>query len=153
MARCGSCNKFVSYGDAEVEANIDIDDDGRIDGSVQLVLTCGECGDGLVEGDFDVRIDATAAVDLHKTWEAFVNGMHKLGLAANGVTPDDDDIEHEFEVEAEAESTERSEGKGRGRTTFYGHHTTVVVTCSCGGFEFVAECDDDMQASHMDVLS
>ena len=54
--RCSDCNKFVSYGDPEIESNISLNGD-RIEGSIRVALTCAECGGELKENEFEVDID------------------------------------------------------------------------------------------------
>ena len=57
--RCNDCNKFVSFDDStEPEAEIEIDEDGQISGTVRIVLTCAECGTELKESNFDVSEEA-----------------------------------------------------------------------------------------------
>lgn len=110
MARCNDCNKFVSYGDPEIETNLDANID-ETDGSVQVTgdvsctLTCGDCGSQLKQTSFDV--------DENVPFE----GM-KLT-----------DATHEVEVETSSEEgTSRTEGKGRGLKTFYGVNIEITVT-------------------------
>lgn len=44
MARCGNCNKFVSYGDPDIEVNSERVEDGVALADVEVYLTCAECG-------------------------------------------------------------------------------------------------------------
>lgn len=45
MARCSDCNRFVSYGESEIEVDTEIvDDDGVITANVEIMLTCADCG-------------------------------------------------------------------------------------------------------------
>lgn len=60
MARCTSCNKFVSIEQQEPEVTYDqaVSDD-YVFGQVRMVLSCAECGEELAdaEQDFELAID------------------------------------------------------------------------------------------------
>ena len=130
--RCDQCNKFAAYDDSnEPEVDIDLNDDGTFSGNVRIVLTHDECGTELKEAAFEF----------------------------NDEVPDDIAVEHKGEghqLELEVGSTElttRGEGSGRYMKTFYGHSTTVDLTCECqtDGL-WSTDFTDEVQASHMDEL-
>lgn len=130
--RCPSCNKFASYDDStEPEVDLDYNDDGTFSGQVRIVLTHDECSEELKEATFDF----------------------------DGEVPEEILAEHkgeEHDLSLEVGSTElisRTEGSGRYMKTFYGHSTTVDLTCSCGTDGLWSDgFTDDVQASHMDEL-
>lgn len=124
MARCSSCNKFVSYGDPEfnnvnVEATRDSDTTVLVSGNVEMNLVCGECGDTLKSGS----IDFEQTIDLAQ-FEVQGEGQKPEKL------PEDADVNVDNE---EPEASERSEGKGRGTRTFYGFTMPVTVTLTVPG--------------------
>ncbi len=53
MARCSNCNKFVSYGDPEVEVDDSEVNDDALSATIRVVLTCADCGDELRETSLD----------------------------------------------------------------------------------------------------
>lgn len=150
MARCSSCNKFVSYGDPEfgnvdVEATRDGDTTVQVSGSVEMNLVCGECGDTLKSG----IIDFEQTIDLAQ-FEVQGEGQKPEKL------PEDTDVNADNE---EPEPSQRSEGKRRGTRTFYGFTMPVTVTLTVPGegddapsVEMATTIDiaDDMQASSFD---
>ena len=178
MARCPDCNKFVSYDDSQdPEPNVDVDPEGRISGDVRVFLACSECGTELKEGSFDIEKDLSNEFEEHVKkggvcratllnkrtekefeYEFVVDDLSqrdeilkaKLSEQADPIeVVEIEDPEHELEAEAESEITvQRKKGKN-----YYGHHTTVTVTCSCKKFEAVEEFDDEMSSGEMDELN
>lgn len=150
MARCNSCNKFVSYGDPEfgdvdVDATREDDVTVQVNGSVEMNLVCGECGDTLKTG----TIDFEQTIDLAQ-FEVQGEGQKPEKL------PEDADVNVDNE---EPEASERSEGKGRYARKFYGFTMPVTVTVTVPGesddapsVEMTATINiaDDMQASSFD---
>lgn len=136
MARCGDCNKFVSYDFDEPELttedfNYD-EDTGEVtfDLEIRKVLSCGECGSELRETTFmfDQTLDTVLSTGLDK-----------------------DDIEMTVEVE----NDEKSEGKGRGMKMFYGVQVTVTLTKIVSGQSrtlATESFDAFCQASHYDEI-
>lgn len=113
MARCGECNKFVSYSDdEEPEASLEVttglfapDDEGitlEVTGDVRIFKACANCDTELREASFEVE----------ESYEASV--AHK---------------DHDLDVQTEVEAIEYTEGKGRGMKTFYGYSLSCKVVC------------------------
>ncbi len=72
MARCSSCNKFVSNGDPEVEIQSGDEIEAElIDGKliikaspeVRVMIPCGECGQDLKEASFSFEIEEEHSCD------------------------------------------------------------------------------------------
>lgn len=131
MARCTSCNKFVSNEENEPEVqDLSVDQDSAtVTASVRIVNACADCGEELTEGTLEMEAEL-GSIDAHQ----------KDG--------------HELSVEED--STERvgkGEGKGRYRKTFYGAKVDATVKCSCGKFEKSVEMSEYIQASSMDPLN
>jgi hypothetical protein len=130
MARCSSCNKFVSFDEQDPEVNdLEVDESGHVTVSVRIVNACADCGQELTEFTFELEGD----VELEKP---------------------EGDHEHELEVEeVSCERTQRQDGKAgtpsRYRRNFYGAELVAQVTCSCG-FEHEVTLQDDVQGSGMD---
>lgn len=146
--RCPECNKFATYAEPdEPEANLEVDDEGRVSGDVRVVLTSECCGAELKEALFDVA-------DKLEVMEAFKK--HKADAKAKddeANTPEDERDDHELELEEEVESSTRTEGKGRRAKEFRGYHATLTIKCSCGEtIEDGAEISDDASVAHMDEL-
>jgi hypothetical protein len=180
MARCPDCNKFVAYDDSQdPEHNVDVDPEGRISGDVRVFLACNQCGTELKEGSFDVEKDlsvefeehvkkggsCTASLlnrkndiefeiefdidDLSKRDEVLKQKLSELPDSESIEIVEVSDPEHELEAEAESEITvERKKGKN-----YYGHHTTVTITCSCKKFEMVEEFNDEIASGEMAELN
>lgn len=135
MARCGDCNKFVSFEEAEPEVDsLDVDAEGNVTANVRIANQCGECGNDLREYTFEVSVDRSDECKGH-TGEG-----HTL------------DIE-----ETSSERTQRSVGKGRGTRTFYGFTVEYEIKCECDADKKDGErwsvsgtLSDDVQASGMD---
>ena len=180
MARCPDCNKFVAYDDSQdPEHNVDVDPEGRISGDVRIFLACEQCGTELKEGSFDVEKDLSVEFEEHvkKGGTCNVTVLNRSTGREFEIEVEIDDLskrdeivkekisqqpnsealeiieiedpEHELEVETESEITsQRKKGKN-----YYGHHTTVTVTCSCKKFEMIEEFDDEMASGEMDELN
>jgi len=166
MARCPDCNKFVSYSDdlPEPDVQCDVDDTGHVTGTVVIVAACAECGTELKEGSFD--FDLTVDITKHTNRKApcaecgqpyaahYPRWPDEFPEALNCPTDPDpraeyvDPAEHELECETDSEMTSRRQG----RKTYYGHHTTIHISCACG-FQADAEIDDEMLVGDMDELT
>lgn len=134
MARCGDCNKFVSYDqqDPEVE-DLEVSDSGEVTAAVRIVNACDQCGTELRESTLEMSVDLSERLAGHLGSD---EGAHELAAE-----------------ETSSERTERQEGRGRGARTFYGAKVEFKVTCSCGELEEVTgDLEDDVQASSMDEV-
>lgn len=149
MARCSSCNKFVSYDDSnEPETTLEMNSDGSIQGNVDIQLACAECGDTLRTASFDVENDENSlALCKHLEAEKIPTHDDKGDLL---------DFKASFD-EGCLELVSRQEGKGRGTKTFYGYRVEFTVTCECdackkkeSAFKIEGELTDYIQASSMD---
>lgn len=137
MARCPDCNKFVPYGDMEIELE-DVSVEGTtVTASARVALTCGECGTELKEA----TIEATAELE-HVCTPEDIEAV--LAGDPDGADPDP---QYEVEDDGDASPTERSEGKGRGTRTFYGYEATPTIRCNKCGQTFDVEVKGDEQAS------
>jgi RecJ-like exonuclease len=139
--RCPDCNKFVSF-DTDTEPEVDdleVDESGRVTGTVRIVNTCAECGAELKEATFDLEIDLVNECEDH-------------------VNEEGKDSPHSLEVESDsAERTEREDGKpgtpARYRRHYYGAEVRVTVTCDCDtAFKAEGEWSDDVQGSGMEEM-
>jgi len=129
--RCPDCNKFVgldSDSDPEVD-NLEIDDEGRITGSVLITNNCIECGTGLADAQLDIDVQAEVAEHVSKD---------NCSLSVD-------------EKDSPSRET-KSDGKGRYTRTYYGARASFLVSCECG-FETETEWEEFVQASHMDQLN
>ena len=136
MPRCSQCNKFVSLEEEEPEEqSVDIDTDGTITASYEIINSCGECGNNLRSATIDLEVGPGKEIEEHL----------KIELAQGK--------NHDLEVEANAERDQTTKGKGRGLKTFYGVRANFTVKCSCDPeFEYETEAEDYVQASGMDEL-
>jgi hypothetical protein len=135
--RCPTCEKFVSYGDGEVEIeDSDVGSDGTVTVSVRVVLPCGDCGEELKE----------CSMELEHQIE------HDCLL--------DEDVDFELE-DVEAEFSDRQEMKDRNgkpiksaryRRTYYGATITGTVHCKKCGDDIEFEETVEESASSFDEL-
>ena len=145
MARCPDCSKFVGNDQAEPEAELEVDSDGSVTGTVRIANQCDQCGNELTEYTFDVEIELDEVE--HEKW-----AMHQAAVEKDHEDPKQD-LNHTLDITyGYIESTVRSEGRGRGTKTFYGYNLDFVVKCTCGE-TFSGKASDDVQASSMDSLS
>lgn len=136
--RCNDCNRFVAYGDDEIEVSCEdasYDKESQtitVSCEVSLKKTCAECGTELKEATFTIEREI------------------------QGVTPDEiADGDFNLDVTAELEADERATGKGRGRVTFYGVSGDLKVgvgRVSWTAAVSVADDDASCKASSMDDL-
>ena len=146
MARCSSCNKFVSMemSDPEVDLNdieIDYNDDGTgtgtISGTVRIVRACAECGDELR----DATLELMHGFKLPPKGEA---------IKVDGKEFEAGEAEHEFEVE----EGDVNPIDGNGRRARFGAEVCFMVKCTCGcEFEYEGSMQDEVAASEMNELS
>jgi len=148
--RCPDCNKFVSLDtDQEPELNVDVGEDGTINGDVRIANACADCGTELTEYTFDVNTTCEEA-------NAHVQKAREEAETAETAGIDSwpegtDKPTHELSLEnEEAERVERQEGKGRGTRTFYGWTGRCTIVCACGEHWDVELDGDEVQASAMD---
>ena len=67
MARCSSCNKFVSFDESEPEVNnLEVDEDGHVTAEVRIVNACAECGEELTEANLEAEADHADEVAKHR---------------------------------------------------------------------------------------
>lgn len=114
MARCNDCNKFVSYGEPEIEVMDEHAEENALTANVRIALTCAECSGELKEADLDLSVEFEHECEEPKEGE-------------------------QYEVEAwEAISSERrqtTDAKGkliknyRYQKSFYGADITFTVRC------------------------
>lgn len=73
--RCPDCNKFVSYGEAEIQS---VEDQGELKGGriaieAEITIPCGECGtalkEGRVEGELKTALPAWCTCETAEKWE------------------------------------------------------------------------------------
>lgn len=130
MARCSSCNKFVSVEQQEPEfEEVEFDpDSNEATCSVRIVDACPECSTEIREASLDLTFQFD-------------------DLAEHG--GEGSDGEHELSGDVEGEADEKTEGKGHGLKTFHGVAAKLKVTCSCG-WSAESETSDHVQVSHMD---
>jgi phage FluMu protein Com len=143
--RCPDCNKFVAYGEGEVEiTDVSVNDD-EVSGSVRIMLPCGDCGTELkdAEIDFNISID------------------HEC---AEGTAPmDEDSVDERYEIESEsADFTERMQDKDRhGKQIksyrymrhFYGAEVHVEVKCNvCGESFSVSDTVEEMASGFNELV-
>lgn len=139
--RCPGCNKFVAYEEVDPEVEVQVDAEGHVTGTVQIVNACADCSEELKEANFDIDVDARVGANQQRGIDSAEFEKHKghaLGVDTHGI-----------------ERTSRVEGKGRGARTFYGASVEIVVNCEdCEGTPVVATLTwaDDEQASAMDEL-
>lgn len=127
--RCPDCNKFVGWGDKEVEANDDPDINGNtVTVDVTVGLTCSDCGQRLKEASIPAEADI----------------VHECPNA------DGKPAQFEFEEADEPTETERCEGKGRGLKTYYGFTQDVKVKCVHCEAIIDVTLEGDEQASAFD---
>ena len=111
MARCESCNKFVSFGDSEFqvdseEVTYQSPTSVLVTLDVEMNRPCGDCGTTLRSATFNVEQEVPLPPD------------------AKPITEDD-----ELRIDLDdPEETSRSEGKGRGLKSFYGFSLSGRVT-------------------------
>lgn len=116
--RCPDCNKFVSYGEMEIEIDTEIDGD-TVTVSGTLILPCGNCGIQLKSLDVSDQIEITHDCQ---------DGSAPLAPGADAYALDS----------AEGDPTERrqsTDAKGkpipvRYQKTYYGADIRVVVKCN-----------------------
>lgn len=132
MPRCNDCNKFVSLdSEQEPEVNLDVDDEGHVTGTAEIINACGECGTDLRSACLDLDVDPESIHDPEG---------NSISDWLAGLT-DDGRKSATFEVEeVSSERTMRTEGKGRGQRTFYGARVEIEVT---GSVEVPTGADDD----------
>lgn len=140
MARCGQCNKFVSYeGGEEPEENGDFevthqsDTSVEVAGAVDRLLNCADCGNELKRATIEFNIE--------------VDFQHAEGCPVlekeDGEDDGDDDVEPEYEIETSFEASEETQtqhwdkrkkkmvpSKPRYWRQFYGVAVTGTVTCT-----------------------
>jgi len=137
MARCNSCNKFVSYdSEQEPDVRVDVDETGYVDGSVTISNACAECGQEMTSCEFSVEADFSEDTKEHK------------GAG------------HDLSVELDASRTDRFENKTRtGKKIrnsrymkhMYGAEGEITVSCTCGS-EWRKPWSDEVQSSGMDEV-
>lgn len=148
MARCGDCNKFVSFEEQDPEVEDVEYDSGEIRVTARIVNACADCGSELREASLDMSAEAPEGWDAHDPDE-----LRK----ANPDMSEEEIEKHEIEVEEESsERTSRQDGKpgtpSRYRRTYYGAKVTVAVSCACGWKPEAVELEDEVMASGMDEL-
>ena len=131
MARCPSCNRFVSVEMGEPDAEIYVES-GIVEGSVRLVLLCADCGEELSE----------ANAELSESFDHECDGEYEIG---------------EFEAEAMDRFQDKDRhGKpiknSRYKRHYYGADVTVTVKCLTCGEEFVVTSNVEQQASSFEEL-
>lgn len=57
MARCSSCNMFCSVELQEPEADLEVNDEGLVTGTVRLLLSSECCSEEVAEANVDLEID------------------------------------------------------------------------------------------------
>jgi len=131
--RCAECNKFVSFGEPEVEAlDFGATDDGDgVTAEVEISLPCAECGQALRGGTLYAQADVDHTCDLAAvvTHQLKTTPLGRLGTDDVDRAVADRELEVD-EVEAEPVEVER------GKKTFYGADVRWRVTCSACGEAF-----------------
>jgi hypothetical protein len=176
MARCGDCNKFVSFEESEPEAEDPEVGAGAVTCSVRIVNACADCGAGLKEATLEME----AEFELPEGWREVEQECSVCGGKGTVAVKDEADPsatidqdcetcdgsgklaahdEAAFEVEAAGdwERTQRSDGKdntpSRYRRTFYGATGTATVTHpEFPDWSAEVTLADDVQAGGMDEL-
>lgn len=133
--RCQNCNKFTGLtfdDEPEFQDGPDIDEDGRITGSVRIVRATECCGDEAKEAIFDVEEEIDEVVA-----NAHNGDGHQLSVECDHLDP----------VE---------EGGGRYAKSYFGASCSLEVRCSCQkeGDEalVVIEWSDKIPAGQMDEI-
>lgn len=143
MARCNDCNKFCSLEPGEPDASLDVE---RIDathvrvvGSIELALTCAECGSEVLQTTWDVEFEVhNDELAEHVAAEPAEPAEHQEQAepaedeTAEDETAEDEQDEHELSLEDEDVSgTSVTVGKGSRARTAYGVEFTARIVCSC----------------------
>jgi hypothetical protein len=147
MSQCPSCNKFASLETEEPEVqSIEVDQDGRVTGSIRVFRTSSCCGDEMKEYVFDINADPTDEIDTHLEMHEQTGTEYELSVEEGSV-----------------ESTERSQTtdrKGNKITnprymkTLIGFIATLDVSCSCDqAFTATVEVSDEVAASDFEELN
>lgn len=148
--RCPDCNKFVAYGDIEVEEqNCDINDN-YIEGEVRVVLPCAECSTELKEYSFEIseEIIHECSPELYADYQETLDPSEK--------TSEEEDPEYELVSSDNWNPADRFQdtdkhGKKIKNTRymkhFYGFEGSVTVKCLKCGEEFEVNIAQDEQAS------
>lgn len=166
--RCPSCNKFPALASGtEPEADLSVEE-GRISGTVRIVLTSECCGNEIKEYCFDVEHEAEAEIK-----DALADAAVAAGVLPQDVTRDlfldsiDLTLEGvELEVEPESfEVYDRYETKDRHgkpitkmryQRHYWGYAGTVMVEASYPygdkvvAAEIIVDLGDEISASSMD---
>ena len=145
--RCPNCNKMVSYGDPELEVQSEeVDNDGNVNISVRMALTCAECGTELKEHEFELEAQV----------------KHECKPKEKKEEEKEEGVEEGFDIEVDdPESNEdyrpKTDKKGKSvpmryQKHFFGVQVTGHVTCKKCEEEVLFEISDDEQASGFDEL-
>lgn len=182
MARCPDCNKFVSYDEPQAEAVSDpeVSSSQCIEGSVRVVLNCGECGTELkdAEIEFSITIDHECNPDdILDKWlkagritEANMAEYQKEAesLAASDYEDEQFSVEDSsFDGDSRTQTTMRVlRGRGENRKwvevpiknyryqrMFYGFSGTVTLACNRCGQTFDMDVSGEEQASSFNELT
>lgn len=137
MARCNDCNKFVSYGDPEIEISSEQVDEDLLTAEIRIALTCAECSAEIKEAvlDFEQDID-------HECEEKEIDEPRYEVLSSSA------------EGNSRMETTGKNGKpiKARYARTYYGADLTFDVQCAWCDETFTVGGDVEEQASGFEEL-
>lgn len=137
--RCPNCEKMVSYGDPEMEVqNEEVDEDGNVQVTIRMALTCADCGGELKDNEFELetQVEHKCKPENLKKEEERKEGF-ELGL-------DEPEFTEDYRPKT------NKQGKpipSRYQKHFYGVTIVGNVTCNRCEEEIAIEMSDDCQAS------
>lgn len=157
MARCSSCNKFVSYGDPEIELQ-DVtlnthETGGCVTVEAEVKLTCSDCSEAVKSATI------SAEQEFSHECSPETKAEFEESQKAAGEPPFNEESGEEFTVDDEqpdCEATDRQQttdrhGKPiknpRYRRQYYGFTTTVEVKCNRCGEVISVDLEGEEQAS------
>lgn len=148
--RCPDCNKFVPYGEAEVEVDDPefVPEDSKLTIDFSISLPCEECSQELKSGSDTAEVEILPE---HFTpGDAVGEDAESLKIPTMTFCPGSEDGKHEWEWEHEENVDVRTEGKGRGTKTFYGADVEVSGACDHCKSTITRNVDCFIQASSLE---
>ena len=137
MARCPSCNKFVSFSDepevsGEPDVIVTLDPDNgdvvvRLEGEVTVSLTCDECGTSLREASFEINQElrepfpADGTLLLTRSAEWHLEGGRWVARL------DELDLDSEEDLSVEVSVQPFTDYDNKTKKTTYGMEVSVTV--------------------------
>jgi hypothetical protein len=163
--RCPSCQKFVSYGEPEVEVTdyAEEADDDTVTAEVQVSLACQECGEALKEATLEAQGQVAHECDLGDVVKHLLSQNQDDPTKVGADDVDAAVADRVFDVDEVTadplERTQDTDAKGKKITNpryqkqFYGATVEWAVTCGACQEKLTVTAEVEEQASAFEEVA